>query len=184
MDTIEGSGFPLGFALDDTDAMPIFLGQSGETVVTTEVRMMARHQKEAIVHEGPGGRRWRLTSDEGKHLNGADMTYPEPPAPPDAADPGFVRKAGVVEDGKVTPAPVGTTTRIIRTVTGQSRLGRPASAETDTWLEMPGVSHFKLASSWAETGRTAPSGLALFSAGIAYCFLTQLSRYILHLRSV
>lgn len=303
MDTIEGSGHPLGFALDGIDAAPIFAGRDGETVVMTEARMMAGHQKEAIVHEGAGGPRWRFTSDEGKHLNGADMapfplgffnaglhgdlmarlarlaeargtpigapaldirnfywmtgsfakgtgegfsdpshvdlrdgpdllaeavaaspafdalrrplrntfalyvngrreevpgmpasdapdapdpymTYPEPPAPPGpaSATPGFIRKTGIVAEGEIAEAPVGTTTRIIRTVIGRSKLTAPASVETDTWLEMPGVTHFTLGSSWAESARAAPSGLALLSAGIAYCFLTQLSRYIHHLK--
>ena len=55
METIEGSGYPLGFALDDTEAAPIFTGGTGDTIVVTEARMMAGHQKEAIVHEGIGG---------------------------------------------------------------------------------------------------------------------------------
>lgn len=52
MDSIEGSGYPIGFPLDVTEANPLFLGGAGEAVVTTEARMMAGHQKEAIVHEG------------------------------------------------------------------------------------------------------------------------------------
>ena len=35
--------------------------------------MLAGHQKEAIVYEGAGGPRWRLVSDEGKHLGGTDL---------------------------------------------------------------------------------------------------------------
>jgi hypothetical protein len=42
---------------------------------------------------------------------------------------------------------------------------------------MPGASHFRLTSD--EGGRMlAPCGLALLSAGIAFCYMTQLSRYI------
>ena len=93
-----------------------------------------------------------------------------------------MRKTGVVEDGEIVPAPVGTDTRIIRTVSGKSVMTDEATVETDTWLEMPGVSHFALRSGWAKTGRSAPSGLALLSAGVAYCYLTQLSRYIHHLK--
>lgn len=302
MDTIEGSGFPLGFPLDRGEADPIFSGHSGETVVMTEARMMAGHQKEAIVHEGAGGPRWRLTSDEGKHLNGADiapfplgffnaglhgdllarlarlaeargidfgdptldidnfywmtgsfakgsgegfsdpadiqlkggpanllaeavaaspafdalrrplrntfalyvngrreevpgmpasdapdapdpyLTYPEPPAPPPSDPSNFIRKTGIIEEGEIAPAPVGTKTRIIRTVSGHSKITAPDTVETDTWLHMPGVTHFTVGSSWADRNRIAPSGLALLSAGVAYCFLTQLSRYIHHLK--
>jgi len=42
---------------------------------------------------------------------------------------------------------------------------------------MPGTSHFRLVSD--EGGAdVAPCGLALLSAGIAFCYMTQLSRYI------
>lgn len=300
METIEGSGYPLGFALDDTEAAPIFTGGTGDTIVVTEARMMAGHQKEAIVHEGIGGPRWRLTSDEGKHLNGADaapfplgffnaglhtelhshlaalaaargidpgqpelsirnfywmtgsfakgtgegfsdpaeiilsggpdllseavnasaafdalrrplrntfalyvngrredtpgmtpstaenapdpyMTYHTPPAPRDTGPLDLIRKSGVVEDGEIKPAPVGTDTRIIRTVSGKSTQIDSATVETDTWLEMPGVTHFTLQGG-TQPKRRAPSGLALISAGVAFCYLTQLSRYIEHLK--
>jgi uncharacterized OsmC-like protein len=267
--------------------------------------MMAGHQKEAIVHEGVGGPRWRLTSDEGKHLNGADaapfplgffnaglhtelhsrlaalaaaqgldpgtpdllirnfywmtgsfakgtgegfgdpseiilkggpdllpdlldeavnaspafdalrrplqntfalyvngrredtpgmtpstaqnapdpyMTYHTPPAPRDKVTPDLIRKSGVVEEGEIKPAPVGTDTRIIRTVAGKSRLVDKGNIETDTWLEMPGVTHFTIQGGIGPNNRRAPSGLALISAGVAFCYLTQLSRYIEHLK--
>ena len=42
---------------------------------------------------------------------------------------------------------------------------------------MPGTSHFKLVTDESGAG-TAPCGLALLSAGIAFCYMTQLSRYI------
>ena len=38
-----------------------------------EARKLAGHQKEAVVHEGSAGSRWRLASDEGKHLTGTDL---------------------------------------------------------------------------------------------------------------
>ena len=47
---------------------------------------------------------------------------------------------------------------------------------------MPGVTHFTLQSSWAAKNRTAPSALALLSAAVSFCYLTQLSRYIHHLK--
>ena len=58
-----------------------------------------------------------------------------------------------------------------------SPLGGDGMYETDTWLGMPGTSHFRLVSD--ESGNAAaPCGLALLSAGIAFCYMTQLSRYI------
>lgn len=304
-DTIEGSGFPLGFPLDATEAAPVFAGGKGKASVVVEARMMAGHQKEAVVHEGVGGPRWRLVSDEGLHLGGTDLapfplgffnaglhgdlmariasiadsrgeapdglelsirnfywmtgsfikgtgegfsdpsevelsrrtdflaeaaaaspamdalrrplsntfalyvngcreqvsgvspskapdapdpyrTYSSPPAPMESqasdADNEVIRKTGAVEEGEVRPAPAGTDTRIIRTVSGRSRMVDGESVETDTWLEMPGVSHFALRSGWAREGRRVPSGLALLSAGVSFCYLTQLSRYIHHLK--
>ena len=44
------------------------------------------------------------------------------------------------------------------------------------------MSHFALRSDERVTGDEAPSGLALLSAGIAFCFMTQLSRYIEHMK--
>ena len=46
METITGSGYPLGFAMDQTEPAPIFTGGTGETTVVTEARMMTGHQKE------------------------------------------------------------------------------------------------------------------------------------------
>lgn len=297
MDTIEGSGYPLGFKLDTSLPAPIFEGGAGETTVVTEARMMTGHQKEAIVHEGIGGPRWRLTSDEGTHLGGADvapfplgffnaglhgdlmarmadrggdlsaadmfiqnfywmtgsfakgtgegfsdppkvtlkggpdllaeaakasaafdalarpltntfalyingrrevapgmtpskapdapdpyLTYPKPPAPLSPDAPEVIHKTGEVEDGEIKPAPVGTDTRIIRTVSGRSKMIADTTIETDTWLEMPGVSHFTLQNGWGGDARKAPSGLAMISAAVSFCYLTQLSRYVHHLQ--
>ena len=47
----------------------------------------------------------------------------------------------------------------------------------DTFLGVPGASHFKLISDEGQAD-AAPCGLTLLSAGIAFCYMTQLSRYI------
>jgi uncharacterized OsmC-like protein len=49
--------------------------------------------------------------------------------------------------------------------------------EVDIWLGMPGTSHFKLVSDEGAAD-AAPCGLALLCAGIAFCYMTQLARYI------
>jgi uncharacterized OsmC-like protein len=97
------------------------------------------------------------------------------------AFPEIIRKTTVVEAGEVRPAPVGTTTRIIRNVTGRARVER-SEISTDTWLELPGVSHFELrAALEGEVDRQQlPTGLAYLASGVAFCFMTQLSRYIEH----
>lgn len=95
--------------------------------------------------------------------------------------PEIIRKTTVVEAGEVRSAPVGTTTRIIRNVTGRARV-EAAGVSTDTWLELPGVSHFELSAA-LENGppdHMLPTGLAYLASGVAFCFMTQLSRYIEH----
>jgi hypothetical protein len=89
-----------------------------------------------------------------------------------------IAKTGQQEQGTPEPASPTVTNRLIRNILGE---GRPRGGDglfaVDTWLGMPGCSHFLLASDAGETG-AAPCGLALLSAGIAFCYMTQLSRYI------
>jgi len=304
-DRIETSGYPLAFRVEDGTRPALFGSGDGRSVFTTEARMFGGHQKEAIVREGEGGPKWRVTSDEGIHLKGTDLapfplgffnagmqgdlmsriasrataagipmadmklslqnfywmtgsfikgtgegfadspevrlqvpnqhvekltnivsaaklaspafhavekplqntfalyvngrrttavgmnpcesddaadpyfTYPTPPAPDGSTREDPIRKTSVVEEGDIKPAPTGTTTRIIRTVSGLSGFtNNLETVDTDTWLEMPGVSHFALATDDRPDGDLAPSGLALLSAGVAFCYMTQLSRYI------
>ncbi len=113
------------------------------------------------------------------------VTYSAPPSPASGgagpADP--IRKTGERESGAVEPAPAGTTTRIVRTVDGICRLVETGGlSETETWLGLPGMSHFALRSDERPDRDAAPSGLALLSAGIAFCFMTQLDRYIKHMK--
>ena len=73
-DTIEGSGFPLGFCVRRCGERPrIFGGATGQSVFRVDARALGGHQKEAIVNEGEQGPAWRLTSDEGPYLQGSDL---------------------------------------------------------------------------------------------------------------
>ena len=73
IDTIEGSGFPLGFRYSETNQRSsLVLGQVGNDSIIVECRAMGDHQKESIVTEGINGPQWRMTSDEGPYLNGTD----------------------------------------------------------------------------------------------------------------
>lgn len=73
-DTIEGSGYPLGFCFRRQGERPaIFAGHEGDTIFRVDARAMGAHQKEALVHEGSNGPAWRLVSDEGPYLKGSDM---------------------------------------------------------------------------------------------------------------
>ncbi len=74
VDSIEGSGFPLGFQASAGERRPSILGTgTGREIYVVEARKLAGHQKEAVVREGEGGSAWRLASDEGKHLKGTDL---------------------------------------------------------------------------------------------------------------
>ena len=108
------------------------------------------------------------------------VTYsraPEPIAGSNALTD-LIYKTGHVQEGEISPAPAGTKTKIIRTVTGTSRLVDPTGVtETRTVLGLPGMTEFALRTDEREDHDTGPSGLSLVSAGIAFCFMTQMSRF-------
>jgi hypothetical protein len=90
----------------------------------------------------------------------------------------LIEKTGQVEQGASEPAPATVTNKLIRNILGEGKsAGGDGMYETDTWLGMPGTSHFRLVSHEGANA-VAPCGLALLSAGIAFCYMTQLSRYI------
>ncbi len=136
------------------------------------------------------GRRRAVTTMKSSDASDAPdpfRTYSKPPQPLAGANdlPDLIRKTGQQKEGTVAAAPPGAQAggRIVREVSGVSRLLDPAGVtETDTWLELPGMSHFVLKSDERAGGDQAPSGLALLSAGVAFCFMTQLSRYIEHMK--
>jgi uncharacterized OsmC-like protein len=105
--------------------------------------------------------------------------YARAPRPTDtAARPGPIEKTGKVEQGEPQAAAPTVTNKLIRNIFGDGRSsGRDGLFEVDTWLGVPGASHFKFTADEGPAG-AAPCGLALLSAGIAFCYMTQLSRYI------
>lgn len=107
------------------------------------------------------------------------MRYPAAPQPVGGTGPvELIEKLARREAGTVTVAPAATTTRITRKVKGRGRLVDASGlTEIETWLELPGMSHFLLRSDEGADDR-APLGLALLSAGLAFCYMTQLARYI------
>lgn len=110
-------------------------------------------------------------------------TYGQPPVPLGGGDDldDIIWKTGEVREGEVKKAPSGTEGKIIRNIIGHGALLDPAGiTETDSSLEMPGVSHFRLKTDERHDREQAPSGLALVSAGIVFCYMTQLGRYIEH----
>ena len=74
IDTIDGSGFPLGFRVAEGGGHPLS-GTEGRqrAVIRIEARALNGHQKEALVSDGEGGASWRMVSDEGPYLKGSDL---------------------------------------------------------------------------------------------------------------
>jgi hypothetical protein len=108
-------------------------------------------------------------------------TYVSVPSPLKDANalPDLIVKTGRKREGTPTlSAPAATPTqRIVREVAGTCDAMPDGATHSDVALQLPGMSHFALKSDESAADR-APSGLALLSAGIAFCYMTQLSRYI------
>jgi uncharacterized OsmC-like protein len=108
-------------------------------------------------------------------------TYASAPSPLNNTNalPDLIRKTGEKREG--TPAlsapAAAPDQRIVREVAGACRVSQNGETLTDVALQLPGMSHFAIKSDESAADR-APSGLALISAGIAFCYMTQLSRYI------
>jgi uncharacterized OsmC-like protein len=119
-------------------------------------------------------------------VGGADAadplkTYASVPSPLASVDTlqNLILKTGQKREGTPTlTAPAATPDqRIVREVAGVCRVNNDGTTRTDVALQLPGMSHFAIQSDESAADR-APSGLALLSAGIAFCYMTQLSRYI------
>ena len=109
------------------------------------------------------------------------MIYKTSPAPKEGFKcmENIIRKSGTELEGEITKAPTGTTTKIIRNIYGESHSDLKSSTViADTVLGLPGMTRFEIGSD--EGGNTGPSGLSHLCAGISFCFLTQLHRYIEH----
>ena len=105
-------------------------------------------------------------------------TYKSAPRPLDPngrAD--LIVKTGKTEDGQSAPAQATIQGKQLRNILGEGRLLGDGVVDVETWLGMPGASHFRLLGD-AAGNDAAPSGLALFAAGISFCYMTQLARYI------
>lgn len=127
-----------------------------------------------------------LTNSDAPDATDPYKTHAAPPAPLEGSGDlnDIIWKTGVVQDGVAQAAPNGTDEklkRIVRAVPGHSVLLDPAGVtETDTYLGLDGMSHFKVKSDERVDMDQAPSGLGHLAAGIAFCYMTQIGRYIEH----
>ena len=106
------------------------------------------------------------------------IKYRDLPRPlPAAADASrLVVKTGEQQPGEPILAPVAG--KVIREIKGRGELTDMKGVyRTKVALNLPGSSYFEFSAD--ETGAaSAPTGLALATAGIAFCYITQISRYI------
>ncbi len=110
------------------------------------------------------------------------LKYAEPPAPLENPRDlgGLIVKTTAKVDGQPsalgsTPSPGG---RVTWSVMGQGDADVVAGTyRCRVALDRPGTTHFAYVTD-ESGGDRAPSGLALLSAGVAFCYMTQISRYI------
>jgi hypothetical protein len=107
------------------------------------------------------------------------MVHTKAPQPlAGAGGSGIIEKRPTLVDGELVLAPSGTTSKIVRDVFGVSEWVAGQNFSTaDTWLGVPGTTHFAYRMD-VGGAREFPTGLGMISAGISFCFMTQLSRYI------
>ncbi len=132
------------------------------------------------------GRRRQVTSlPPSQAPDAADpfVTYRNPPAPLEgaAAPRDLIYKTGQTTQGEFIYQAAETKGRVIIDVTGNCRLLDPAGVtETVVRLGFPRTSHFAIRSDERAALDGAPGGLSLTTAGIVFCYVTQLLRYIEH----
>ena len=110
--------------------------------------------------------------------------HPEPPRPLAAgALADLIIKLPAHGQAAAPGAPMPAASRVEIGILGHGRVVDPTLAEHDTWLARPPGSRFRFRAAVGEAAAgAAPSGLALAAAGIAFCYMTQLVRYIGYLK--
>lgn len=107
------------------------------------------------------------------------LAYKTPPRPcQQKPRTDLIRKSDNTQTNLAELVPLNTPDKRLFAVAASGRsLSKGLEFETDTWIDRPGMSRFSLISDESET-QSAPSGLGLMSAGIGFCYLTQLMRYV------
>ncbi len=126
------------------------------------------------------GRRSAMLDDPGdKEPDRPDPLRTHAAAPtPDPADSlprDPVRRTDRLEPAGEMPPP-DARGRSMRTVIGRAAVDRQGVAAAQTWLALPGCRRFEIDGDNRADAEIAPTGLALLSAGVAFCFITQLLR--------
>ena len=107
------------------------------------------------------------------------ISHAAPPVPlPDTSDiPALITR---LQEPAAAPAPLPASgDKVALVVAGKSAPAAPeGTTSVNTWLAQPAGTQFGLRSDERATGEQAPCGLALLSAGVSFCYLTQLLRYV------
>jgi hypothetical protein len=107
------------------------------------------------------------------------VAHAKPPHPLENATerPDLIRRLQEPTDKPTQLPSSGSKVEII--VAGESVPGVTAgTTDVETWLVRPVGTRFGLRSDETSSGETGPSGLALLSAAVSFCYLTQLLRYV------
>ena len=119
-----------------------------------------------------------LIECDGENAIDPFLSHSKAPTPVDENDHQLLTKLAIKEDGEIKLAPKTIEGKMLRNVLGKGAWKKGDHyAEIDTWLEMPGTTHFAYKTDVGGHGE-APSGLSLLSTGISFCFMTQLARYV------
>ncbi len=102
------------------------------------------------------------------------------PVPLGCAQSPFTIVERLPQDASVpAPAPLPAEGRVSIPIPGRSALADQAGIVATTVTPRAGHA-FRITCDERPTGNTAPSGLACIAAGIAFCYMTQFTRYIEH----
>lgn len=120
-----------------------------------------------------------LTECAGDNAIDPFLSHSKAPTPMDANyNIDLLTKLNIKEEGEIKIAPKTIDGKMLRNVLGKGSWKKGDHfARTVTWLEMPGTTHFAYKTDVGGYGE-APTGLSLMSSGIAFCFMTQLARYV------
>jgi len=104
------------------------------------------------------------------------LAHPEPPRPLSEPQPPLIGKQPLDPDVKVAPLPISTAgLRFGSRVEGALD---PADGLVRSTVSFPGMLASRFTFTADAAGRRAPSGPAYAWAAVAFCYLTQVSRYI------
>lgn len=164
--------------ISQADAKALLADASNASPAIAFLREPIRHSTFGLYINGR--RRLALGKPTSQAADVADpfMTYRRSPRPTgEVVDVPILQKPGIAETGETPQVPLGSSGKRLFTIAGRGAGIGKGRFMTETWIARPGMSHFRILSD-ESAADAAPSALGLLSTGIAFCFLTQLHRYV------